>query len=120
MRLRICRFCFSLGVSSSFFGMTICFWDKSPITTALSASRCAIRLEALCRQSRCLRCFFSETRLYTLVRWIYRRGFFLLFFPLERILYICPLYPREPFDTPILYESPQCLEPLSEHFITTG
>src|SRR5260370_30500208 len=95
MRLRICRFCFSLGVWSSFFGMTICFWDKSPITTALSASRCAIRLEALCRQSRCLRCFFSETRLYTLERWIYRRDFFFSLFPFERSLFHCRLY--QPF-----------------------
>src|SRR5258708_19754062 len=70
---RLCRSCL---VSCSCFLMTICLWERSPITTALSASRCAMRWEALCRQSCCLRRFFSATRLYTLERWMYRRGFF--------------------------------------------
>src|SRR5438094_9777864 len=43
MRLRMCRFRRSWGVSFSCFLMTICRWERSPITTALSASRCAMK-----------------------------------------------------------------------------
>src|SRR6266849_4171478 len=46
MRLRMCRFRFSLGVSFSCFLMTICRWERSPMTTALSASVPAIAFEA--------------------------------------------------------------------------
>src|SRR6266536_1561983 len=77
MRLRMRRFRLSLGVSSSFLFMTICRWERSPMTTALSASLPAMRCEALCRQSRCLLRLRSETRWYTQERRIYRRDFFL-------------------------------------------
>src|SRR6266566_495961 len=39
MRLRMRRLFCSSRVSCSFLGMTICLWERSPITTALSASR---------------------------------------------------------------------------------
>src|SRR5712692_5576630 len=94
MRLRIRRLVRSLGVSPSWFFMTICRWERSPMTTALSASLPAMRWEALCRQSRCLLRLRSETRWYTFERWRYRRDFFLHLSRLERILSSCLLYQR--------------------------
>ena len=61
MRLRICRLRLSLQVSCSCFLVTICLWERSPITTALSASRCAIRWEALC-EIRLVACAVSSQR----------------------------------------------------------
>src|SRR5947209_4242128 len=47
--------------------ITICRWERSPTTTVLSTSLCAMRCDALCRESCCLLRFcppFLSSTLY--------------------------------------------------------
>src|SRR5258708_6128824 len=78
--------------------MTIWRAERSPTTIVLSTNLWLIRWDALCRLSRCLFRFFCATRLYTLLRWIYLRDFFLHLSRFNRILSSWRLYQRPPLN----------------------
>src|SRR5439155_15068394 len=103
------RFRYLLCSRCSF--VTICFCERSPTTTVLSTIRWAIKCDALCKLSFCLFRFFSDTRLYTLDKRIYRRDFFLHLSRLDRILSNCLLYHRDPLNPPTWYTRPWSLVP---------